>query len=470
MSTQTASRNFSTWWICGLLLCASTINYMDRQTLSIVSPQIKAEFGISSEQYGWVELAFGMAFALGATVFGIIADRINVRWLYPIVLFLWSVMAFLTGFAETFIGLLLCRTFLGLFESGHWPCALKTTHRLLPPESRTLGNSVLQSGTSIGAVATPLIIGLMVTGIPASVPTSHVPEPHVAIRATAEPDAEQALPIDGNSQTAHESEDETPPQKGNWRLAFQIIAGVGVLWIVAWLASTNSADLAPIPRPTLSTGESIDDGDSFYSAVFSRKFLVLVIIVVAINACWHLFRVWMPLFLQEGRKYSPETMRSLVFWWYIVTDVGCIVAGFASRILHNTGYSVHGSRCVVFGICGLLVATGGLIPWLPAGPGLIVVLMVVALGALGLFPCYYAFSQELSTRHQGKVTGLLGTIAWVTSSPLHPILGRWADRTKSYDLGMSLACGLPLCALFVLLLFWPENKPETEYNPAVSLA
>ena len=97
-------------------------------------------------------------------------------------------------------------------------------------------------------------------------------------------------------------------------------------------------------------------------------------------------------------------------------------------------------------------------------------LMLVALGALGLFPCYYSFSQELSTRHQGKITGLLGTIAWVTSSPLHPILGRWADHTKSYDLGLSLACGLPLLSLFVLILFWPENKPETEYNPAVSLA
>ena len=119
------------------------------------------------------ETAFGFAFAAGALIFGFIADRTNVRWLYPVVLFLWSLMGFLTGFVQTFTGLLLCRLFLGLFESGHWPCALKTTHRLLPPESRALGNSILQSGTAIGAIITPLIMvgdadrstGKLATGI-----------------------------------------------------------------------------------------------------------------------------------------------------------------------------------------------------------------------------------------------------------------------------------------------------------------
>ena len=73
-------------------------------------------------------------------------------------------------------------------------------------------------------------------------------------------------------------------------------------------------------------------------------------------------------------------------------------------------------------------------------------------------------------RHKGKVLGLMGTIAWLTSSRLHPLLGWWADKTKSYDLGIALSCGLPLVALFVLTVFWPEKKPDAEYNPAASLA
>ena len=156
-------------------------------------------------------------------------------------------------------------------------------------------------------------------------------------------------------------------------------------------------------------------------------------------------------------------------FYYAMNDVGCLSAGLLSRTLHQIGFSVYASRCVVFGVCSAMVATGGLIPWLPSGPGLVIVLMLVAMGSLGLFPCYYSFSQELSTRHKGKVLGLMGTIAWLTSSLLHPLLGWWADKTKSYDLGIALSCGLPLAAFFVLVFFWPETKLDTEYNPAGSL-
>jgi sugar phosphate permease len=171
------------WWICFLLLLASAINYMDRQTLSNTSERITREFKLTEAGYGSLEMAFGLAFATGATLFGIIADRTNVKWLYPIVLLLWSTMGFATGLVTTFSGLLACRLLLGLFEAGHWPCALKTTQRLLPSSKRTLGNSVLQSGTAIGAMVTPLIINRRRLGnslvdlVVESRPPSHIRRP-----------------------------------------------------------------------------------------------------------------------------------------------------------------------------------------------------------------------------------------------------------------------------------------------------
>ena len=75
MSSSSEKTGLWVWWICGLLLLASTINYMDRQTLSNTSKRITDEFQLSEEQYGNLELAFGLAFAVGATVFGIIADK-----------------------------------------------------------------------------------------------------------------------------------------------------------------------------------------------------------------------------------------------------------------------------------------------------------------------------------------------------------------------------------------------------------
>ena len=131
MNGTPASRSGSwKWWVCGLLLLATTINYMDRQTLANAAVRITREFQLSKEQYGNLELAFGWAFAAGSLLFGVIADIVSVRWLYPAVLFAWSLMGFLSAHTTGFNELLVCRTFLGLFEAGHWPC--KTSYLPLP--------------------------------------------------------------------------------------------------------------------------------------------------------------------------------------------------------------------------------------------------------------------------------------------------------------------------------------------------
>jgi ACS family hexuronate transporter-like MFS transporter len=397
------------WWICGLLLLASTINYMDRQTLVGTSDQITSEFKLSKEQYGIIEAAFGLAFAVGASIFGVISDRTNVRWLYPCVLLLWSAMGFATGFVETYTGLLLCRLFLGLFEAGHWPCALKTTQRLLPPKSRALGNSVLQSGTAIGAIVTPQIIKAMVTG-----------------------------------------------ETGSWRIAFQVIGAIGIAWIFLWLLSVRTDDLANPPPEASSATDGVNNSGEFFELLRSRRFAVLLICVVSLNVCWHLFRAWMKLFLMEGRGYESHTALDLMTWFNIATDVGCLATGFATAALSRRGWSVHGARCLAFGVCALLTAAGSLIPWLPSGRPLEIALLTVGLGALGLFPCYYSLTQELSQRHQGKISGVLGTTAWIAASAAHVVFGGWVDRTKSYDVGMMLASLLPLIALAAMVWLWPR--------------
>jgi ACS family hexuronate transporter-like MFS transporter len=389
---------------------------MDRQTLSNTSQRITREFGLNEEQYGTLETAFSLAFAVGASIFGVIADRTSVRWLYPTVLLLWSAMGFATGLVETYAGLLVCRTLLGLFEAGHWPCALKTTQRLLPSDRRTLGNSVLQSGTAIGAMVTPLIIKKLLTEEP-----------------------------------------------GSWRPAFQIVGAVGIVWVVLWRWTMGKADFeSPDSKPQ--DGESQKDSQptvpesSFLTVVVSRKFLALIIVVVAINLSWHQFRVWMQKFLINGKGYSELASLDINFWFNVMTDVGCLSAGFASALLFRNGVSAHWARVCVFSVCSLMVTSGIAIPWLPAGPELLAVLMIVGAGLLGLFPCYYAFTQELSLAHQGKISGTLGTIAWIFPAMWHWQFGRWVDKTGSYDLGMSVVCIMPLMAIVALILMWPTEK------------
>jgi nitrate/nitrite transporter NarK len=85
-------------------------------------------------------------------------------------------------------------------------------------------------------------------------------------------------------------------------------------------------------------------------------------------------------------------------------------------------------------------------------------LLLVGAGALGVFPIYHAFTQDISPHHQGKVTGVAGVAAWALGPPLQKLYGRLIDQTGSFDLGFAIAGCLPLVAFVVLWLFWKEEK------------
>src|SRR5437899_1213423 len=114
------------WWVCILLMLATIINYMDRMAFNLLGVRIQLSLGIDDEQYSWLEAAFSAAFALGAICTGLLVDKVGVRWVYPIMVLGWSAAGVLTGFASTFVMLLTCRVFLGLFEAGNWPCGIRT--------------------------------------------------------------------------------------------------------------------------------------------------------------------------------------------------------------------------------------------------------------------------------------------------------------------------------------------------------
>ena len=263
------------WWVCGMLLLASTINYMDRQTLANAAVRITTQFHLSQQQYGRLEWVFGWAFAIGSLLFGVAVDRFSVRWLYPLVLLLWSAVGFATGLVGSYDELLVCRTLLGLFEGGHWPCAIKTTQRLLEAKDRSMGNSVLQAGTSIGAIITPLVLSAMLT-----------------------------------------------PALNSWRLPFQAIGAIGIVWIVFWFLLVRKDDLTPRRPPV-----PMQPGSGGLAKIlFSRRMLVLFFIVACINTSWQTFRAWMPKFLQQGRGYAEADALHFNSLFFVATDVGCLGA------------------------------------------------------------------------------------------------------------------------------------------------
>ena len=406
------------WWICGLLLFASTINYMDRQTLANAAVRITSQFHLTQEQYGTLELVFGWAFAVGSMSFGILVDRMSVRWLYPVVLLLWSSVGFATGLVHSYEGLLGCRALLGLFEGGHWPCAIKTTQRLLASRDRSFGNSVLQSGTSIGAIVTPLVMRVMLTD-----------------------------------------------ELDSWRYPFQLVGAIGLVWIVLWLVMVRGDDLKNVVPPEQGpTREAAGSAPTIWQLIFSRRMLVLFFVVAAINTCWQTLRAWLPKFLQEGRGYSESHALYFNSLFYVATDIGCIGAGALTVWLVKRGSSVERSRRLVFGGCAVGCALTLLLPSLPRGWILLAVLLVVGAAALGLFPIYHALTQDISNVHQGKVTGITGVAAWALAPPAQKFFGRLIDRTGSFDLGLAIVGCTPLLAFIALCLFWRSDPPRMDSN------
>ena len=386
MNPSLASNRPPTWkWtICGLLLLASAINYMDRQTLANASVRITKEFHLTQSQYGNIEAVFAYAFAAGSIVFGLLADRFSVRWLYAGVLTFWSLAGFATGFVRNEQELLWCRMLLGFFEAGHWPCAIRTTRALLDPRERSLGNSVLQSGTSIGAIITPLIMRGLMTG-----------------------------------------------ELGSWRIAFQAVGAAGLLWLVLWFTLLRKADL---PTPSRAP-ETAADGtaQTLWTVLFSRRMLVILFTIASINTTWQILRAWLPKILQEGRGYSESDTLWFTSAWYLATDIGCLGAGALAVWLGKRRLTVHTSRLVVFAGCGALSASCALTPLLEKGWPLLAILLLAGAGALGVFPIYHAFTQDLSAKHQGKITGLAGIAAWVLPAQAQKLFGALADRTHSFN-------------------------------------
>jgi hypothetical protein len=188
---------------------------------------------------------------------------------------------------------------------------------------------------------------------------------------------------------------------------------------------------------------------------------------------WQFFRTWLPLFMVKGRGYSDTAKTIFNGFYYGATDVGCLAAGFGTRWLHGRGWTVFGSRRLVYTICAAICTLSLTIPLLPKGPAFLAVWLIMGMGALGVFPCYYSFTQDLSVRHPAKVFGMLSAMAWAVTGPLHKYFGRWIDYLESqknphaFDYGLAIVGVLPIVAAIGLWVAWPaENSTEVEVQPA----
>ncbi|MBY0522686.1 MAG: MFS transporter [Gemmataceae bacterium] len=405
------------WGVVWLMFLATLINYMDRQVLGSTNEHIKNEFGLNEEGYGWVEFWFGLAYGLMQVPAGYLADRLNLRWLYAGALLVWSAAGLFTGLAQTVAILMACRVLLGLGEAFNWTCAVGIVRRIIPLESRSLANGIFHGGASIGAVLTPLLV-LAVVG----------------------------------------------PGGENWRLVYQLIGALGLLWVVLWFWCIRGPNAELISRPTVDpiaagTEQPGESSGSFRHVLMLRTFWITMAVSITVNFCWHCWRIWLPRFLKVDLHFSQTDIQYILMAFFVAADVGCMGAGWLTRRLTHAGYSVERSRKIVLVITSLM-CTAALPAVLIVQPWLsLALVLVVAAGAMGGFAIFFSLSQEISARHTSLCLGILGSTAWIIIAILTPVVGRLADELGTFGPSMIAIGFVPLVGAMIGLL-WPEPQQQ----------
>src|SRR6201987_746049 len=146
------------WWIGGLLLASTVINYIDRQKLSLLSPYLKVQYHWKDSDYSNLAIAFRVAYSIGQSVFGRLMDRIGTRRGLTITVIFYSLVSMLTSLARGFYSFATFRFLLGAGESANWPAATKAVSEWFPKRERALATALFDSGSSIGGAIAPSLV------------------------------------------------------------------------------------------------------------------------------------------------------------------------------------------------------------------------------------------------------------------------------------------------------------------------
>src|SRR5438309_11413802 len=158
---QTKTGNYR-WTICALVFFATTINYLDRQVISLLKPTLEKSFNWSESDYSNIVVAFQFTYALGMITVGRFIDKVGTRLGYALTLVFWSLVSMLHAAATGSFSFMMYRAFLGVTEAGNFPAAIKTIAEWFPQKERAYAAGIFNSGANVGAIVAPVVVPWLV--------------------------------------------------------------------------------------------------------------------------------------------------------------------------------------------------------------------------------------------------------------------------------------------------------------------
>src|SRR6478672_4084153 len=403
------------WYIIGMICTLTIINYIDRQTLSVLAPTIRETFGMSNTSYSRVVTMFLLGYTISQSVSGRILDRIGTRRGFMLFVGIWTIASMLHATARSVIQLGVFRFILGLGEAGNWPGAAKAVAEWFPVRERAFGMAIFNSGASIGAVVAPPMIVW------------------VALHY-------------------------------GWRYAFFIGAGLSTLVMIAWFFFYRS----PGEHPNLSESErqhilsdqppadaaSAQTRRPWASLFKHRQVWAVVAARFFTDPIWWFLIAWLPNYLKSERGFSLALIGLLAWIPFLFADAGNLIGGGVSSLLIRRGWSVDRARKTVLIISALMVPTGVMMVVTAANNAMVIAgISVIAFGFQSWIVNIHTLPSDCFPKQDvGSVFGIGGTAAGIASMLFTLLVGYVVDNFSYTPVFIMVGLMAPLAAVLLLVI------------------
>ncbi|MEK6781153.1 MAG: MFS transporter [Bacteroidota bacterium] len=426
MENQTQRLSNYRWTICALLFFATTINYVDRQVISLLKPTLELEFNWTESDYASIVMAFSAAYALGYLVFGRIVDKIGTKLGYIVSVIFWSIAAMLHAAVQSTLGFGIVRACLGLSEAGNFPTAIKATAEWFPKRERAFATGIFNSGTNIGAVIAPILVPLILS-------------------------------------------------VSDWQHAFIWTGAIGFVWLIFWIILYE----IPAKQKRLSKKEYdyIHSDEDEQSEVKSKSIPWMKLLGIRqtwafifgkflTDPIWWFFLFWLPSYFSSVYSIDFRKPNLQLVIIYTATTLGSIGGGYLSSYLIRKGKMVFKARKIsmlFFAICVMPIMTAQF----AGNVWIVVALISLAAGAHQAWSAniFTTVSDMFPKNAVSTVVGI-GGMAGSIGGMLFPLLvGSLLDHYKvlgNISIGYNILFVICGCAYLVAWLVMHALAPKME--------
>lgn len=400
------------WWIVGTVFLATTINYIDRQALSVAAPTIRKDLNLSNEEYGWIVSAFLLAYALMQFLSGRFIDRVGTKKGFSIAVVWWSIANMLHGFAKGFASLASFRFLLGIGEAANYPAAMKAISEWFPEKEKSKAVGILNMGPGLGAIIAPPLMAWLIISF-------------------------------------------------GWQIAFVVTGAIGFVWLILWQWIYNS----PQEHTMLTQEESklipqlplIGNSTKKWWSYFEHKQTwALALSRFVSDGAFYFFIFWLPNYLSDEKGFDLVQIGMFAWIPFLASDIGSFAGGWTGSRLMENGMSLDRSRKLIMWIGAIFVLPVLLCIYVDGASA------AIALISLALFSTQFKQSSLFTlpidifpTKDAASIWGITGSAGSFGAMLFTPVIG-WLVDNISYTPVFVIVSMLHILSALIIVLMIPK--------------